>query len=69
MAKLAPKPGILDPFHFRELCHMLTVIHEALLAQRGVWQNGWEVRCGGEVGVDRGWYKHWDVPFTYKHGR
>lgn len=33
--KLAQKPSFLDPFHFRELCHMLTVIHEALLAQRG----------------------------------
>lgn len=33
--KLAQKSSFLDPFHFRELCHMLTVIHEALLAQRG----------------------------------
>lgn len=35
LVKLAQKPSFLDPFHFRELCHMLTVIHEALLAQRG----------------------------------
>lgn len=50
LVKLAQKPSILDPFHFRELCHMLTVIHEALLAQRGVWQNGWG-RMGEKTGV------------------
>lgn len=65
LVKLAQTPSILDLFHLRELCHMLTVIHEAPLAQRGVWQN-W---CGGEG--DRrsrwGWYKHWDIFFTYKH--
>lgn len=67
LVKLAQTPSILDLFHLRELCHMLTVIHEALLAQRGVWQN-W---CGGE-GEQRsrwGWYKHWDIFFTYKHWR
>ena len=53
--KLAQKPSILDPFHFRELCHMLTVIHEALLAQRGVWQNRWGCE-GGRVGINIGIY-------------
>lgn len=53
-----------------ELCHMLTVIHEALLAQRGVWQN----QCWGEREWGRRWrgvggYKHWDIFFTYKHWR
>ena len=44
MVKLAQKPGILDLFHFRELCHMLTVIREAPLAQRG------SGRMGGRIG-------------------
>lgn len=45
--KLAQKPSFLDPFHFRELCHMLTVIHEALLAQRGGLAE-WVFGGGGE---------------------
>lgn len=46
--KLAQTPGFLDLFHFRELCHMLTVNREALLPQS--WGVGWE--ASGRTGVD-----------------
>lgn len=48
LVKLAQTPGFLDLFHFRELCHMLTVNHEALLPQS--WGVGWE--ASGRTGVD-----------------
>lgn len=56
MAKLAQKASILDPFHFREPCHMLTVIHEALLAHGGVWQKSWGVWVDEGGGTNIGIY-------------
>lgn len=48
LVKLAHTPGFLDFFHFRELCHMLAVNHEALLPQS--WGVGRE--ASARTGVD-----------------
>lgn len=63
LVKLAQTPSVLDLFHFRELCHMLTVIHEAVLAQRG----------GVLAELVQGWentgYNNRDIFVTSKPGR
>lgn len=52
MVKLALIPCILDAFHFRELRHMLTVIREAVLAQRGSGKMGGRCgRMGGGINI------------------